>query len=49
MSSYEGAAEYLVSVGRFVDCNDPPDDDGFRVMRFYRDAPKPGDLGEVVE
>ena len=47
MSAYEGAAEYLVSVGRFVDCNEleTAHGGGRRVMRFYQNA-KPGDLFE---
>ena len=40
LSAYEGAAEYLVSVGLFVDCNEAPEEGRFKVMRFYKDAPK---------
>ena len=43
LSAYEGAAEYLVSVGLFVDCNrEPEEGEHCKVMRFYKDAAKGG-------
>ena len=39
LSAYEGAAEYLVKAGRFVDCNET-DEDGWKVMRYYKDVPR---------
>ena len=41
LSAYEGAAEYLVSVGLFVDCNREPEEGEYcKVMRFYKDVAK---------
>jgi len=41
LSAYEGAAEYLVQAGRFVDCNaEPKEGERGKVMRFYKDAPE---------
>ena len=40
ISAYESAAEYLVSAGRFVDCNEPPGPGSRigKVMRLYKEA-----------